>query len=300
MRLTFGLFPRTETLHITSGFKTSGQRKTRRSLKWGSCEDVEQTNCFLHHESCSSGVGIVFAGNSGSSVSWSPWHGLGQWLPPGLQLPVPPRGAYRGHQELLQWAGRLRPLVVFWVPVCTWGSGGAHWLLVGWHQPCRDWVVGVYQWFSDFTIVFECICHDMDVESRLLGGFLMYNIHPRTYEKISQRSNLHWYKAEWPILIKESSHFKTSEWFTHVHLMLKYNILQQLFFSWTLHFGLVHLLLSSSEEFLWDQWKPCNKQKFGPCVIKWLNQQEKEEDNPKKNTRHVIVIRKNKIDARCL
>lgn len=185
MRFTFGFFPRTETLHITSGFKTSGQWKTRRSLEWGSCEDVEQTHWFLHHESCSGGVGIVFAGNSGSSVSWSPWHGLGQWLSPGLQLPVPPWGAYRGHQELLQQAGWLRPLVVFWVPACTWGSGGAHWLLVGWHQPCRDWVVGisVIQLFQHCLWVYPSwYGHGIQAFRRFSQ---MYNIHPLMYEKIS-------------------------------------------------------------------------------------------------------------------
>lgn len=134
--------PKSRKLHITPWYKTSGQQMSWRSLNSGSCEDVQQRDWFLHHESCSGGVGVIFAGNSGSSVSRPSWHGLGQWLPPELQLPVSPWRGCRGHQELLQRAGRLGPLVDVWVPAHTWGSGGAQWLLVGRHQPCWVGVVG--------------------------------------------------------------------------------------------------------------------------------------------------------------
>lgn len=136
-------------LHITPWYKTSGQQKSQRSLNWGSCEDVRQRDPVLQHESCSSGVGVIFAGNSGSSVPRPPWHGLGQWLPPELQLSVSPRRGHCSHQELLQRAGRLGPLVDVWVPAYTRGPGAAQWLLVGWHQPCWHGVVSSqYQWFT--------------------------------------------------------------------------------------------------------------------------------------------------------
>lgn len=97
----------------------------------------------LQHDSCSRGVGVVFAGDRGSSVPRPSWHGLGQQLPPGLQLPVPPRRGHCCSQELLQRAGWIRPLVVIWMPAHAWGSGGALWLLVGRHQPCWYGMVGV-------------------------------------------------------------------------------------------------------------------------------------------------------------
>lgn len=142
----FWICPMSSRLHITPGCKTSGQQSLWRSLKWGSCEGARQTDGFLQHESCSGGVGVVSAGHSGSSASRPSRHGLGQRLPPELQLPVSPRRGPRGHQELLQRAGRLGPLVVIRVPGHTWGSGGAQWLLVGRHQPCWDGVVGLL-WF---------------------------------------------------------------------------------------------------------------------------------------------------------
>lgn len=118
---------------------------------------AQHTDSLLQHESCSGGAGTVSAGDGGGSVSRPSqpsrpsWHGLDQRLPPGLQLPVPPRRGDGGCQELLQRAGRLGPLVVLWMPAHTRGPGGAQRLLVGWHQPCWDRVVGVTSYLLFFV-----------------------------------------------------------------------------------------------------------------------------------------------------
>lgn len=146
-----------EKLHISPGYKTSGQQQAQRSLKWGSCEGAQQSDWFLQHESCSGDVGA--AGHGGSSVSRPSvsrpsWHGLGQRLPAGLQLPVSPWRGPCGHQELLQRGGGLGPPVVVWVPAHTWEYGGAQRLLVGRHQPRWNGVVGLLAYVSTCCLLY--------------------------------------------------------------------------------------------------------------------------------------------------
>lgn len=128
----------TRKLHIPPNiWTTKGSEEFKQRQLWGSAADGS-----VQHESCSGGAGLVFACLSSSSDLRPLWHGLGEQLPPGFQLPVSPWWGSCCCQELLQWDGRLRPPVVFWVPAHTWDTGVAQWLLVGRHQPCWTGVVG--------------------------------------------------------------------------------------------------------------------------------------------------------------
>lgn len=155
-------------LHISPLYKTSGQQTTWKSVRQDSSKDVQKQqqdqdqdqDPFLQHESHTADLGADPAGGGDGStpaaVPRPPWHGLGQWVPPGLQLPVPPRRGAGGHQELLQPAGRLGPPVDIRMSAHARGPGGGQRLLVGRHQPCRDGVVGADS-FLQYGIIHELL-----------------------------------------------------------------------------------------------------------------------------------------------